>query len=59
MGLPMRYLLISLLLTGCAGGEAKRAELNIAAYAPYCEKLGHTANTDPWRKCIQDEGTRR
>lgn len=57
----MRLILICavLVLAGCAGGEAKRAELNVAAYAPYCEKLGHAPNTDAWRKCIQTEGIRR
>lgn len=48
----MRYLFVLLLLAGCATQE-ERAERAIARYAPYCEKLGHAQDTDPWRHCIQ------
>lgn len=51
----MRYLVVVvLLLSGCATAE-QRATQDIARFAPYCEKLGHRASTDNWRKCIQDE----
>jgi hypothetical protein len=52
--LPMRYLCILLLLSGCETQEQRASEL-IAAYGPYCEKLGYTKDTDAWRQCIQFE----
>jgi hypothetical protein len=48
----MRYLILLVFLAGCAT-PAERAERHISSYGPYCEKLGHQPNTDPWRACIQ------
>ena len=50
----MRYLCLLVLLAGCAT-PAERAADVIAAFGPYCESLGYTKNTDPWRQCIQLE----
>lgn len=50
----MRIALIALLLAGCATPE-QRAARAIERYAPFCEKLGFKANTDPWRQCIQQQ----
>lgn len=50
----MRYVLIALLLAGCATPE-QRAANAIARFGPYCEKLGYQTNTDSWRSCIQGE----
>jgi hypothetical protein len=51
----MRYLLIlAVFLFGCATPE-QRAQQVIDAFGPYCEKLGFTPNTDPWRQCLQAE----
>ncbi len=47
-------LVASFLLVGCItpiSGEEKAVRA-IAKHGPYCEKLGFTANTDPWRDCI-------
>lgn len=46
----MRYALLLLLLAGCMTPEQI-----IAKHAPFCEKLGYTTDTDPWRQCIQTE----
>ena len=55
----MRYILPFLLiaLAGCMTVE-QRAQQTLAAYGPYCEKLGYTPNTDAWRQCIQAEDMR-
>ena len=50
----MRYLWLLVLLAGCATPAQQAAEV-IAAFGPYCESLGYTRNTDPWRQCIQWE----
>jgi len=50
----MRYLLIALVLAGCATPE-KRAENAIAKFGPYCEKLGYSKDSDKWRECIHNE----
>lgn len=52
--LLMRYLLLLLLLSGCATEEERAAEV-LAAFGPYCEKLGYTKDTDAWRQCVQFE----
>lgn len=44
-----------LLLAGCAATPDEYASQVIAAYGPYCDKLGYQANTDAWRTCIQLE----
>ena len=51
----MRYLLIALLLPGCAQIAEHRAEMAIARHGPYCDKLGYQRETDPWRACVQNE----
>ena len=55
----MRYvwIFLVLVLAGCATPE-ERAQQVIAAYGPYCERLGYTPNTDTWRQCIQTEDMR-
>ncbi len=50
----MRYLWIFVLLSGCVTVEERAAE-TLAAFGPYCEKLGYTKDTDPWRQCVQME----
>lgn len=46
------------LLCACATPEQQSAyaqhemERTMAIYGPACEKLGYTANTDPWRNCV-------
>lgn len=50
--------LTAVVLAACASPaeQAARAEREIdymvQIYAPACEKLGYTRNTDPWRNCI-------
>ncbi|MDP1635010.1 MAG: hypothetical protein Q8L69_10060 [Gallionellaceae bacterium] len=45
-------------LTGCmtpaerVAAEKAEVEEMIKIYGPACEKLGYTADTDPWRDCI-------
>ena len=46
------------LLAGCAATPDEYAAQVIAAYGPYCDKLGYQSNTDAWRMCIQIEDTR-
>jgi hypothetical protein len=50
----MRYLLIALLLVGCATPEQRAAEM-IADYGPFCETMGFQPNTDTWRQCIVNQ----
>ena len=50
----MRYLLLVLLLSGCASPEQKAAR-DIVRYAPYCETLGYQPNTNDWRQCVREE----
>lgn len=45
------------LLLACATPESQ-AERVIARFGPYCERLGYTKNTDPWRDCIMKEQAR-
>ena len=46
------------MLAGCATQAQEAAyaqhemERTIAVYGPACEKLGYSANTDPWRNCV-------
>jgi hypothetical protein len=46
------------LLAGCATPAEEAAyaqhemDRRIAIYGPACERLGYTANTDPWRNCV-------
>lgn len=54
----MRYLLLALLLASCATPE-ERAERDIAAHAPYCDKMGYQRDTDAWRSCIQQAAADR
>lgn len=53
----MRTLLLVagiLVLTACATPQ-ERAQKVVERYGPYCEGLGYTKGTDPWRQCIQTE----
>jgi hypothetical protein len=43
-----------LLAAGCATVDEQAAQV-VAAYGPYCDKLGYQPNTDAWRLCIQLE----
>jgi hypothetical protein len=52
----MRYVLIVLLLAGCATPE-QRADRAIAKFGPYCERLGNKPKTPEWSACIQSEVT--
>lgn len=46
-------LLVTILaLAACATSE-QRAERAIARHGPFCERLGHTPDTQTWRDCIQ------
>lgn len=54
----MRQLaLIALLLTGCAG-PAKQAEQEMAAFGPYCERLGLQKGTEAFALCVQNQARR-
>jgi len=50
----MRYLWLLVLLSGCVTQEQRAADV-LAAFGPYCEQLGYTKDTDPWRQCVQME----
>ena len=50
---------LCVVLTGCATTPQERAarvekdvEEMIQVYGAGCEKLGYTADTDPWRDCV-------
>ena len=45
---------VVLSLTACATPEQWAGEV-MAAYGPYCDKLGYQRDTDAWRQCIQIE----
>ena len=47
-------LLSSLLLSACATPE-QRADQTLAAFGPYCDRLGYQRDTDAWRHCVQVE----
>jgi hypothetical protein len=49
--LPVALLLF---LSGCATPEQWAGEV-MAAYGPYCDKLGYQRDTDAWRQCVQIE----
>lgn len=50
--------MVAAFLAACAtpAQQAAQAEREVdymvQVYAPACEKLGYTRNTDPWRNCI-------
>jgi hypothetical protein len=50
----MRYLWLFVLLSGCATPQERAADV-LATFGPYCESLGYTKDTDPWRQCVQME----
>lgn len=55
----MRYVLIAVLLSGCATPEERGAKL-AERYGGSCDALGYARNTDPWRDCVlKMEGNRR
>jgi len=47
----MRYLLIAVLLAGCATPE-QRADKMVARYGPICDRLGYNRTSDAWRDCV-------
>ncbi|MGZ3237223.1 MAG: hypothetical protein ACXU8A_07600 [Burkholderiaceae bacterium] len=55
--LPILLGLIGM-LAACTTPEQQAAyaqhemERTIVIYGPACERLGYTANTDPWRSCV-------
>lgn len=51
----MRYLLILLLLTGCATTPEERAQRMVDRYGPACEVLGFTGGTNEWRNCVMQQ----
>lgn len=55
----MRYLVLVLLLAGCASPQ-ERADRAIARHGPYCDQMGFQRNTDAWRNCVatQDANAR-
>lgn len=55
----MRYLVVLLLLAGCATPQ-QRAERMIAKYGPMCETIGYEQYTEGWRNCVlqQDAANR-
>lgn len=61
IALPILLLQIAM-LAGCSTPAQEAAyaqhemERSIAIYGPACEKLGYTANTDPWRNCVMQLG---
>lgn len=55
----MRYLLpVVALVAGCATPE-ERADRDIAAHAPYCDRMGYQRDSDAWRSCIQQQASER
>jgi hypothetical protein len=48
------WLAALVLLSGCATPEQWAGDV-IAAYGPYCDKLGYQRDTDAWRQCVQLE----
>lgn len=48
----MRYLVVLLILSGCAFTPEQRAEALIRDYGPMCDKLGFQRDTDHWRNCV-------
>lgn len=49
--------LIALLLAGCAGPE-KQAEQEMAAFGPYCQRLGLEPGTPQFALCVQNQAQR-
>ena len=58
MTIRIGSLAVILMAAGCAATPEEYASQVIAAYGPYCDKLGYQSNTDAWRMCIQLEDTR-
>ena len=60
----MLWLAALFCLLGCATPQEqaakKQAEMErmIGAYGPACYKLGYPANSDAWRNCVVELGTR-
>lgn len=58
----MRYLLIAVLLAGCATPEQQAANMKRYAdnvYGPQCEGLGMKKDTEEYRYCIVQMATRQ
>lgn len=47
----MRYVLLLLLLAGCASDDSRRKQA-IAHYGKRCAAIGYTWDTDTWRDCM-------
>ena len=48
----MRYVLLCLLLAGCAITPEQRAERMVSRFGPVCDKLGFQPDSDAWRNCV-------
>lgn len=55
----MHYLLIVLLLSGCAKMHAKRADAVIAREGVFCERLGYVKGSDEWKQCVMSQNSKR
>jgi hypothetical protein len=47
----MRYLVIAVLLSGCAAIQDAKDEMRVERYARTCAQLGHTPGTEAFREC--------
>lgn len=62
----MRRLILfaALALGGCATPQERAARLqadmerDMVVYGPACLRLGYAANSDPWRACVLQLGTK-
>jgi hypothetical protein len=45
------------LVAGCASPQDRAATV-VSRFGPYCEGLGYTKGTDPWRSCLTSEQAR-
>ena len=58
----MRYLLIAILLGGCATPEQQASNMKRYAdnvYGPQCEGLGLTKGSEPYQYCLVQMATKR
>lgn len=55
----MRYLLIVLILTGCARAQQYRADAMIWRDSALCDRLGYVRDSAEWKQCIVDQARRK
>lgn len=65
MRVPVRWCAcLTVLLSGCATPEQRAAQAQadvaqmMALYGPACSRLGYAAQSDPWRNCVLNLGTK-